>query len=507
KRKRGAIGTHFQWNKPDIQYNVLYAVGYVNGKAVAKDQMVLQNLPQSPNFNTLIKNEKLTVPSQGYNYVYRVNCGGGDYTDTNGNKWSADRNLTSLNSFGSTSWTAGFTGIPTFFASQRRTFQPIEGTKDWKLFQTFRYGRDQLKYHFPLPDGEYLVELYFIEPWLGIGGGFDAKAMRLFDVALNGKTVIKDLDIWKEAGSNTLLKKTVKTSIKGGFLDINFPDVKVGQAVISGIAIASLNQKIKPAPESNSLLTKIKNAELNSWLDIGDEQFKGEKSAFTHLPSNLYGAEWLKASRGQESIEFTATDSVDTFIALNKNSSIPQGFENTKTTLSNSNNETFDLYRKRLAPNERIIFDNRVATLFVLPITHLQPAYDLKTTTTYKATDGILEGKDITKAVLMDKQRVIFSAANEGSLTWNISVGVADTYSLTIKYHNPSDQPLKAKLEFLSADGTLMKTEMVEFAPTKTGKWNYLSTNTGSMINAGTYKLKLIATETKGLAVDALDVQ
>jgi len=507
KRKRGTIGTHFQWNKPDIQYNVLYAVGYVNGKAVAKDQMLLQNLPQSPNFNTLIKEEKLTVPSQGYNYVYRVNCGGGDYTDTNGNKWSADRKLTSLNSFGSTSWTAGFTGIPAFFASQRRTFQPIEGTKDWKLFQTFRFGRDQLKYHFPLPDGEYLVELYFIEPWLGIGEGYDAKAMRLFDVAFNGKTVIKDLDIWKEAGSNTLLKKTIKTTVKGGFLDINFPEVKVAQAVISAIAISGLNQNIQAAPSSKAPLSKIKNAALCDWLDIGDEQFKGENLTFTDLPSNLYGAEWLKASRGQESIEFTATDTVDTFVALNINSSVPQGFEDTKTSLTNSKDEIFNLYRKRLIPNERIIFDSRTATVFVLPVTHLQPAYDLKTTTTYKATDGILEGKEVVKAILMDKQRVIFNAASQGSLVWQISVGVADTYSLTIKYHNPSDRLLKAKLEFLSADGTLMKTEMVEFVPTKTGKWNYLSTNTGSMINAGTYKLKLIATETKGLAVDALDVQ
>ncbi|RBQ04033.1 malectin domain-containing carbohydrate-binding protein [Pedobacter miscanthi] len=507
KKKRSGIGTHFQWNKPEIKYNILYAIGYVNGKAVAKDQIVLQNLPQSPNFNGLISDKQLIAPAQGYNYVYRVNCGGGDYIDTNGNQWSADRNLSSADRFGSTSWTANFKGVPDFFASQRRTFQPVNGTKDWKLFQTFRYGRDQLKYHFPLPDGEYLVELYFIEPWLGIGGGFDAKAMRLFDVAFNGKTVIKDLDISKEAGSNSLLKKTIKTTVKGGFLDINFPEVKVGQAVISAIAIASLKQNIQAAPVSNSLLSKIKNAELNSWLDIGDEQFKGEKSAFTELPSNLYGAEWLKASRGQENIEFTATDSVDAFIALTKNSSIPQGFENTKTTLSNSNEETFALYRKRLNPNERMIFDSRTATVFVLPVTHLQPAYDLKTTTSYKATDGILEGKEVTKAVLMDKQRVIFNAAGQGSLTWNISVGVADTYSLTIKYHNPSSKPLKAKLEFLSADGTLMKSEIAEFAPTKEGKWNYLSTNTGSMINAGSYKVRLIATETKGLALDALDVQ
>lgn len=509
RRKRGEIGTHFQWNKPNIQYNVLYAVGYVNGKVVAKDKMVLQNLPQSPNFNVLISDKKLTVPTQGYKYVYRVNCGGGDYIDANGNQWSADRNLSAPDNFGSTSWTSGFTGVPSFFASQRRTFQPIDGTKDWKLFQTFRYGRNQLKYHFPLPDGEYLVELYFIEPWLGIGGGFDAKEMRLFDVAFNGKTVINDLDIWKEAGSNTLLKKTIKTTVKGGFLDINFPEVKVAQAVISAIAISGLNQNpnIQAAPSSKSLLTKTKNAALCDWLDIGEEQFKGENSTFTDLPSNLYGAEWLKASRGQEGIEFTATDTLDTFIALNINSSVPQEFEDTKTSLSNSKDEIFNLYRKRLIPNERIIFDSRVVTVFVLPITHLQPAYDLKTTTTYKATDGILEGKEVVKAILMDKQRVIFNAASQGSLTWQLSVGAADIYSLTIKYHNPSAQLLKGKLEFLSADGTLMKTEMVEFAPTKAGKWNYLSTNTGSMINAGSYKVRLTVTETKGLAVDALDVQ
>lgn len=84
---------------------------------------------------------------------------------------------------------------------------------------------------------------------------------------------------------------------------------------------------------------------------------------------------------------------------------------------------------------------------------------------------------------------------------------MADTYSLTIKYHNPFSKILKAKIEFLSADGTLMKTEHAEFAPTKSGKWNYLNTNTGSMINAGSYKVRLIAIDAKELAIDALDVQ
>ncbi|SFA38486.1 protein of unknown function [Pedobacter suwonensis] len=507
KKKRGVTGTHFQWNKPNIKYNVLYAIGYVNGKAVAKDQLVLQNLPQSPDFNQLVTDQKIIAPEKSYHYVYRLNCGGDDYTDTYGNQWSADRNLTAKNCFGSSSWTKDFPGIPVFFASQRRTFQPIAGTTDWKLFQTFRYGRDQLKYHFPLPDGEYLVELYFIEPWLGIGGGLDAEGMRLFDVAFNGKTVIKDLDIWKEAGSNTLLRKTIKTTVKGGALTIHFPEIKVGQAVISAIAIASSNQNIKPAPASQSLLTKIKNAEVHNWLDIGEAQFIGEKTNFTSLPSSIFGSEWLKASRGQEGIEFTATDTADTFVALNPNSHVPTGFEDTKTALVNSNAESFQLYRKRLNPNERIIFESGTANVFVLPVTHLQPAYDLKNTATYKATDAILKGNHIVKEELMGKERVTFKANTDAVLTWNFAVGVADNYSLTIKYHNPFEQNLKAKLELLSADGTLMKTEQAEFVPTKAGKWNYFSTSTGSMINAGAYQLRITAIETKGMSIDALDVQ
>ncbi|WP_432713654.1 malectin domain-containing carbohydrate-binding protein, partial [Pedobacter sp.] len=254
KRTRNGIGTHFQWDGVDIRYNVLYAVGYVNGKAVAKDYIVLNNLPQSPNFNAFHADAtNLTAAVKNYHYVYRLNCGGPDYVDENGALWSADRQLSSPQHFGSTSWTAAFPGVPSFFASQRRTSDPIKGTRDWTLFQTFRYGRDQLAFHFPVPDGDYQVELYFNEPWLGTGGGMDATGMRLFDVAINGETLIKDLDIWKEAGHDGALKKTIKAQVKGGQLVISFPQVKSGQALISAIAIASLKQHIKPAPASKGI--------------------------------------------------------------------------------------------------------------------------------------------------------------------------------------------------------------------------------------------------------------
>ncbi|MFD2287701.1 malectin domain-containing carbohydrate-binding protein [Pedobacter petrophilus] len=514
KQKRGVTGTHFQWNNPNIKYNVLYAVGYVNGKAVAKDQIVLNNLPESPNFNRLIgKDEDVLKPEKGYQYLYRLNCGGPSYKDRLGNEWLADQQLgNDLKHYGSTSWTAAFPGVPAFFASQRRTFSPIEGTEDWKLFQSFRYGRDQLKFSFPIPaDGEYLVELYFIEPWLGIGGGMDAEKMRLFDVAINDKTVLKDVDIWKLAGTNHVLKETVKVKVKAGQLVVSFPQIKVGQAVISAIAIASVNQKIKAGAQSNSIfkLANEQNFKANSWMDIGDRQFLNQQKGFTQLPPNLYGAEWIQPldSGTSRNLKFQLNDVADVFVAIAEQSKIPEGYEDTKTQIENSEREKFPVYRKRFKKGAEVTLNFDFATVAVIPPSDLAPAYDLKTVSTYKATEATLRGQRIVRAELMDKPRVKFTAAKGGILEWNIGVGVADTYSLTIKYHNPFKEVLKATMEFLSADGTLMKTEPLEFAPTKEGKWNYLNTNTGSMINAGSYKVRLIAKDANELSIDALDVQ
>jgi hypothetical protein len=511
KQKRGAIGTHFQWNKPNVKYNVLYAVAYVNGKAVARDQIILNSLPKSPNFYRLVINTDFLKPQDKYNYLYRLNCGGSSYQDHFGNQWLADQQLSSnTENYGSTSWTSGFPGVPSFFASQRRTFSPIAGSSDWKLFQSFRYGRDQLKFSFPVPkDGEYLVELYFIEPWLGIGGGMNAEKMRLFDVAINDKTVLKDVDIWKEAGSNTVLKKTVKVFSKAGQLTISFPQIKVGQALISAIAIASLDKIQITENQSNSVVSipSGKNFKLSSWMDIGDKQFIDSSVQFTSLPPNLYGAEWIKISKDNKDFVFKVNAVADVFVALNESDEKPADYEDTKTQIKNSDGERFIVFRKRFSANDQVSVNGKIRTIAIVKPSELEPAYDLKTVTSYKATDAKLAGQSIVKQNLMDKQRVIFKESSGGILEWSIGVGVADTYSLTIKYHNPFSKILKAKIEFLSADGTLMKTEQAEFAPTKSGKWNYLNTNTGSMINAGSYKVRLIATDAKELAIDALDVQ
>lgn len=513
RKKRGVVGTHFQWDKPEIKYNVLYAVAYVDGKAVAKDQMVLNDLPSSPGFDHLVETTTILAPQKGYHYLYRLNCGGPSYQDVSGKVWLADQQLsTTGKKYGSSSWTAAFPGVPAFFASQRRTFSPIQGSSDWKLFQSFRYGRDQLKFSFPVPaDGEYLVELYFIEPWLGIGGGMNAEKMRLFDVAINDQTVLKDVDIWKSVGTNKVLKKTVKAVVRWGQLVVSFPQVKVGQALISAIAIATADQRIKLAEQSNSVIETSKNDdyELESWMDIGDLQYTAEKANFNQLPPNLYGAEWIrfKSAASKRQINFKMNREADVFVVSSPGTESMKLYEDTKTQVENSDGDKFNVYRRRYKKGDEVNLQGDFANVVFVPPSELAPAYDLKTVTSYKATDAVLRGTSMVKAELMGKPRVTFKSAAGGTLEWSIQVGVADTYSLTIKYHNPFDKPLKAKLVFSSADGTVMKTEQLEFAGTKEGKWNYLNTDTGSMINAGSYKVSVIAVDASGLTIDTLDVQ
>ena len=65
-------------------------------------------------------------------------------------------------------------------------------------------------------------------------------------MAVNDSVVLDDLDIWAESGHDGVCKKVVYATVKGGVLKIHFPEVKAGQALISGIAIASVEANLQP---------------------------------------------------------------------------------------------------------------------------------------------------------------------------------------------------------------------------------------------------------------------
>jgi len=257
KRIRHGGKTLFQWDSVEIKYATLEAVAHYKGQQVATDEVQLTalrglvkfpvNAPRHGVFgklqslgkkirsavpDLLTRDNEVVDQAGGYNYLYRLNCGGETYTDHDKNVWLADTRST---------------------AGQRTISDSIENTVDNPLLQSFRYGLQNLSYTFPVTPGEYRVELYFVEPWLGTGSPrTDCTGWRQFDVAVNDQTVIKDLDIWKEAeGRAKALRKVVTVRVTGNTLVVRFPKISAGQALISAIAVATKDKTLKPVPPAH----------------------------------------------------------------------------------------------------------------------------------------------------------------------------------------------------------------------------------------------------------------
>lgn len=531
KKKRAGMGTHFMWDKVNIQYNVLYAVGYVNGKAVARDTITMFHLPQSPHFNQLNNGvSNITKPAAGYNYLYRINSGGSEYVDQNGSRWNADKTVSGLKAYpaplddanqiqgghSSSSWTAAFPELPADFASQRRTFSPVKGTTDDRLFQSFRYGKDQLTYRFPLPNGNYLVELYFSEPWIGVGGGMNGIGMRIFDVAFNDKIVLNDFDIWKEAGTNTAVKKTIPFSVTNKELVISFPESKVGQAIINAIAIATKSTNVRTAeatPNVALLLNAQSEIKIQSWLDIGDKVFNDQNIQFNELPSVLYGAEWFQRPKANSgTLKFATPMGGDIYIAVEDKTEKPTAlkeFENTGTHIVTDENggRKYRVYKKRFKAGSAINFEQTRDWIIAMSFpSNMQPAYDLKPTKSFKADVAVISD-NVAKEIFAGSERTIVKSNSTAEIIWPIAPGAADVYSITVKYYSASEDDLKGTLQLFDVGNNTMLDEAVQFKFTREGKWNFITVNTGSMINAGNYKVKLITRDAKGLIVSNIDIQ
>jgi len=129
----------------------------------------------------------------------RIDAGSDEpYTDAQGNVWLAD---------------TGFDGGDT---SQRDADMPIANTKDPGLFRTEHYGMDSFSYK--LPNGKYLVKLYFCETYDGISGPGD----RVFSFNVQGQDAT-DFDIWaKTGGAQRPDIETYDVNVTDGELKITF---------------------------------------------------------------------------------------------------------------------------------------------------------------------------------------------------------------------------------------------------------------------------------------------
>jgi hypothetical protein len=133
----------------------------------------------------------------------RVKCGGPAYTDSKGQAWSADKDFNG----GLVSAVGG----------------PVSGTTDPALFQDGRMPGDggPLVYSFPVANGSYHANLYFAELYNSdsfVGG-------RVFNVKVEGTTVLQNFDIFKAAGANKALVKGVDFAVTDGAATIELDNI------------------------------------------------------------------------------------------------------------------------------------------------------------------------------------------------------------------------------------------------------------------------------------------
>lgn len=139
-----------------------------------------------------------------------VNSGGGNYTDTAGNSWNADQNYS-----GGLPWS---------------TTNPIANTPNALIYQTCRYG--PFTYSFAVPNGTYAVILKFAEIYHLAAG------QRLFNVAINGVTVLSGFDIFAQAGGPSLaLDEAFPVTVTGGQIQIQFTLGMADLPMVNGIEI------------------------------------------------------------------------------------------------------------------------------------------------------------------------------------------------------------------------------------------------------------------------------
>jgi chitodextrinase len=186
--------------------------------------------------------------------IIRVNAGGGEYTDGDGNLWSAD------------------TGFNTGKVSSAGVGVDIAGTTDDTLYERQRFDQPaapELIYAFPVANGDYTLNLLFSENW---NGAWSAGA-RVFSVQAEGATVIDGLDIFAEAGATTALVKSVPVSVTDGVLDIAFIR-QVENPIVAAIEIvpAGSGGDTEPPSVPTSLsATALNDSEISlSWAASTD---------------------------------------------------------------------------------------------------------------------------------------------------------------------------------------------------------------------------------------------
>ena len=166
--------------------------------------------------------------------IYAFNTGGFDTYDSHGNLFQTDQAYEP----GGAGYDYGFSSLPAY----------IPNISPWTTddFELHYWQRRYLNgYHFDLPEGDYVVRLYWLD------GTVHGPRLRLMDVSLEGELVIDDLDLVGEAGFMGAYERSFLVHVSDGTLDVDL-DLVLKETVLSAIAVWSMDDPgIPPSTPTN----------------------------------------------------------------------------------------------------------------------------------------------------------------------------------------------------------------------------------------------------------------
>jgi hypothetical protein len=178
-----------------------------------KDRFVPPNTLSAKSVN-ITKQPRLDLP-------VKINCGGPAYKD-----YLADQLWVGSNAeYGHLDgWT-------------NQNSSTVAGAVDPIVYQTEQAAAAE--YRFRVPNGKYFVILMMAENY------FTAPGNRIFDIAVQGTTVEKNLDLFAKVGKGVQYQKTVpNVNVTEGVLDIHFMS-RLDYALINGIVIMYIGTGVR----------------------------------------------------------------------------------------------------------------------------------------------------------------------------------------------------------------------------------------------------------------------
>jgi hypothetical protein len=179
-------------------------------------------------------------------YDYRINCGGPTVVDTLGNTWTSDAAF----------HPGGGTVVPSQYVTV--AMQPGELSAAFgNVLHTERYTDVTMMYNFPVAaPGDYLVTIVFVEVW------HPNAATRVFNVALQGSTVLSNVDMVAEAGFQVPMTRELRLTMSAaGAIRVEFTKATGSPEGPAVYAISIAHAPPPPSPTSSPTPTP-------EWTDV-----------------------------------------------------------------------------------------------------------------------------------------------------------------------------------------------------------------------------------------------